>query len=384
MQESGKKFMATHRVPLCKPDIGKEELRVLAEIFEQGSVSHGPQVSELEAVFTKRIGAQHAIAVNSCTSGLFLLCSYIREHFGAGEIIVPSFTFVASANSIVCVGMTPRFVDVDWNTAEVTADLIEPAINKNTKAIMVVHYAGRPCAMTEIMDLAARHDLPVIEDSAECLGARVNGKEAGSFGWGVFSFYGTKNITTGEGGMITFNDDDLGKWLRLRVAHGVSKRSYSRYNIARRWYRNAIVAGYNFRLSNLQAAIGLVQMKKLDKMNKHRYDIAKKYYDSLSNIPGLKCAELLTDHEHSYQMYPIRVPEKVRDSMLLYLNEQGVGASVHFDPPVHWQSAYIDKRVILPVTERLARSTITLPISSVQTDAETDYVIYRIKEALNR
>ncbi len=382
MSAYGKASMATLRVPLCKPDVGPDELAAIAQVFETGALSHGSQIVEFETAFANRIGVRHAIALNSCTSGLYLLSLRIREQIGEGEIIVPSFTFVASANSIVCGGMSPRFVDVNWETAEVSANDIEPAINERTRAIMVVHYAGRPCPMVEVMELAAKHHLAVIEDSAECLGAKVAGKEAGSLGWGVFSFYSTKNVTTGEGGMITTDDDDLAAWLRLRVAHGVSKGSYSRDNVSRKWYRNAIVAGHNFRLSNFQAAMGLVQLNKLDAMNAKRYAVAEQYYAALKEMPEVECPEHLPFGAHSYQMYPIKVKEQIRDRVLIHLNECGVEASAHFDPPVHWQTAYRREGFSLPVTEKLARSTITLPISAVQTGEQTQYVIDILREAL--
>lgn len=374
--------MAKLQVPLCKPLVGEEELQAIADVFERGSLSHGPQIAEFENEFARKIGVKHAVALNSCTSGLYLVCQYIQEQHGEGEIIVPSFTFVASANAIAYAGMTPRFVDVEWDTALVTAQHIEAAINERTRAIMVVHYAGLPCKMDEIMELAARYDLPVIEDSAECLGATVAGKQAGSFGWGVFSFYATKNITTGEGGMVTSNDDDLTAWLRLRLAHGVSKGSYTRDNTLQKWYRNAIVPGQNFRLSNFQAAMGIVQLHKLDVMNAARYAVAGQYHHALQNMPGVEIPEHLPFGAHSYQMYPIKISAEKRDAVLLYLNERGVGASAHFDPPAHWQTAYARPGFDLPVTEKLARSTITLPISAVQTVEQTQYVLDILRKAL--
>jgi perosamine synthetase len=374
--------MATVRVPLCRPDVGQAELDAVAKVFSTGALSHGPAIAEFENAFARRIGVRCAVAMNSCTSALYLACLYVRERIGEGEIIVPSFTFVASANAIVCSGMSARLVDVEWETAEVSTRTIEPAINDCTRAIMVVHYAGLPCPMVEVMSLAAKYGLVVIEDSAECLGASVAGKQVGSFGWGVFSFYSTKNITTGEGGMVTTDDDELAGWLRLRLAHGVSKGSYSRDSVSRRWHRNAVVAGYNFRLSNFQAAMGLAQLNKLDEMNARRYAVAEQYYAGLKNVSGVECPEHRPPGAHSYQMYPIKVRPEVRDKALVYLNERGVEASAHFDPPIHWQSAYSQQKISLPVTERLARATITLPISAVQTREQTQYVLDNLCDAL--
>jgi perosamine synthetase len=363
------------RVPLCKPEVGEEEIDAIRAVFAEGSLSHGPKVTEFEQAFAKKIGTAHAVSMNSWTSASFLVCAYIRERFGDGEVIIPSFTFVASANTVASAGLTPVFADVDWATHEVTAATLAPVITPRTRAIMVVHYAGRPCNMPEIMALADRHNLFVIEDSAECLGAEVAGKQAGSYATGIYSFYATKNITTGEGGMVTTNDTDLAEWLRIRLGHGVKKGSYSRDGVARGWYRNAVVPGHNFRLSNFQAAMGIVQLARLDDMNRKRYEVARAYDTALRDIPGVERPELLPVSQHSYQMYAIKVAPERRDDVLLGLQAAGVGASAHFDPPVHWQTAYADANVTLPVTERLSRSTITLPISPVQTAVETEHVI---------
>jgi perosamine synthetase len=266
----------------------------------------------------------------------------------------------------------------------VTPDTLAPHINPKTRAIMPVHFAGRPCMMPAIMDLAARHGLTVIEDSAECLGASVGGRQAGGFDTGIFSFYATKNITTGEGGMVTTHDADLAEWLRVRLAHGVKKGSYTRDGVSRGWYRNAVAPGHNFRLSNFQAAMGIVQLAKLEAMNQRRHAVAALYDAGLSGVDGVERPELLPPGQHSYQMYAIKVPAAKRDRVLLALQAAGIGASAHFDPPVHWQSAYSSPAVSLPVTERLARSVITLPISSVQTTEQTGYVIDALRREMAR
>lgn len=372
------------QVPLCKPDVGEDEIQAIREVFAEGSLSHGPAVAAFETAFARYVGTPHAVAANSWTSASFLVCSYLRERFGAGEVLMPSFTFVASANTAVAAGLTPRFADVDWATQEVTPETLAPHINPRTRAIMPVHYAGRPCAMPAIMELARAHGLTVIEDSAECLGAAVGGRQAGAFDTGIFSFYATKNITTGEGGMVTTSDGELADWLRIRLAHGVKKGSYSRDGVTRGWYRNAVAPGHNFRLSNFQAAMGLVQLAKVDAMNRRRGAVAALYDRGLADLGGIERPELLPPGQHSYQMYPIRVPEQTRDALLLALQGAGVGASAHFDPPVHWQTAYATPPVSLPVTERLARSVITLPISSVQTPDQTQHVIDTLRRECTR
>jgi len=362
--------------------VGEEELAAIREVFQAGSLSHGPQVVEFEHAFARLIGVPHAVAMSSWTSAAFLVCAYLREGFGPGEIILPSYTFVASANVVACAGLTPRFADVDWASHEVTVETLEPLVNERTRGIMVVHFGGRPCDMPAISEFAARHRLPMIEDSAECLGAKVGGRQAGSYGIGIFSFYSTKNITTGEGGMVVTADGQLADWLRIRMAHGVRKGSFTRDGAAQRWFRNAVAPGHNFRLSNFQAAMGLVQLSKLQQMNSRRRAVARAYDSALRGLSGVERPDLLPDGEHSFQMYVVRVPATERDRILTRLIEDGVEASVHFDPPVHEQTAYASPAVRLPVTERLSRSAVTLPISSVQTTEQTEFVIDSFRRAM--
>lgn len=375
--------MAT-RVPLCKPEVGEEEIAAIREVFAEGSLSHGPKVTAFESAFASLIGVEHGIAMNSWTSASFLVCAYIRERFGPGEVIIPSYTFVASANTVVSGGLTPVFADVDWATHEVTVETLAPLVTPSTRAVMVVHFAGRPCNMPAIMEFARARNLFVIEDSAECLGATVAGRQAGAFATGIYSFYATKNITTGEGGMVTTDDTDLAEWLKVRMAHGIKKGSYSRDGVSQGWHRNAVTAGHNFRLSNFQAAMGLVQLQKLEGMNARRHAVATAYDAGLAGLAGLERPELLPVGEHSFQMYAIKVPAATRDRVLIALQNDGVGASAHFDPPVHWQSAYASPSVSLPVTERLAQAVITLPISSVQTPEQTQYVIDAVRREMAR
>jgi perosamine synthetase len=372
----------SNRVPLCKPDVGDAELAAVQNVFASGALSHGPHVAAFEAAFAALVGTRHAVSFNSWTSAAFLTCCYIREQFGPGEVILPSYTFVASANTIAAAGLTPRFADVEWTTHEIAAELVEPLITPRTRAVMPVHFAGRPCKMGPITALAQRHGLMVIEDSAECLGAAVDGRQAGSFGVGIFSFYSTKNITTGEGGMVTTDDAPLAEWLRVRLAHGIRKGSYSRDGRTQPWYRNAIATGHNFRLSNFQAAMGSVQLSRLAGMNARRFEVARRYDQALADIPGIERPELLDSDHHSYQMYVVKVAPSERDRMLDALRASGVEASVHFDPPVHEQTAYAVSGTSLPVTEQLARSSITLPISSVQTTAQTEAVVDAVKAAI--
>jgi perosamine synthetase len=384
MLENGEKFLG-QQVPLCSPEVGSEEIAAISRVFQTGALSHGPELIEFEKRFSQFVGVNHAVALNSWTSAAYLVFKYIFLRHGPGEVILPSYTFVASANTVVSAGLTPIFVDVDRESYEITFNTIRPAITKNTRAIMPVHFAGKPCNMPEIMKLVRGKSIYVIEDSAECLGATVGDQQAGSFDIGIFSFYSTKNMTTGEGGMVTTNNADLINWLKVHLAHGIQKNTYQNADGEKLpWHRNAVAVGHNFRLSNMQAAMGLVQLSKLEAMNKARYEIAKIYDDGLSEISEIERPNLPTLGEHSFQMYPIKVDKLNRNNILKALQSQGVGASCHFDPPVHLQTAYFDEKLSLPITEELSLSTITLPISSIQTKDQTYYVIEQLKRAISR
>lgn len=373
MLNLGKRF-SKQIIPLCKPDLGLLELREIRKNFSSGGISHGPEISKFEIEFAKLIGTKYAVSANSWTSAAYLVFKYIRETYGEGEVILPSFSFVASANVIRNAGLIPVFADIDEKSKNITVETIKRLVSKKTLAIMPVHFGGLPCDMKSICAFATKNNLLIIEDSAECIGAETNGSKAGSFGIGIFSFYATKNLTTGEGGMVTTNDKQLEEWLRLMLAHGIKKTSYFRDGISQPWFRNSLYSGHNFRLSNLQATIGLIQLKKLTQMNIRRYKVAKLYNQLLANNANIKLPILFDSIYHSYQMYVIQVPPSKRDSVVLYLRSKKIEASVHFDPPIHFQDVYKIDNLTLPVTELCSRSVISLPISSHQRKRQTIYI----------
>src|SRR3989344_6438765 len=239
--------MENSKIPLCIPDIGDEEVNSVKEVLKSGWLVHGPKTKEFEKKFAGYTGTKKAISVNSCTSALQLVIQALGLK---GEIIVPSFTFVASANAIVTAGCKPVFCDIDYDTCNIDPKKIEEKITKKTSAIMVVHYAGQSCEMDKIMEIAKKHNLVVIEDSAECIGGTFYGKKAGSFGIGCFSFFPTKNMTTGEGGMITLNDEKLAEKIKALSVHGILSTTFEREKKEKPWLRAASYAGYNYRMSD--------------------------------------------------------------------------------------------------------------------------------------
>jgi perosamine synthetase len=364
-------------IPLCKPTIGKEEIQAVSEVLSSGWLAHGEYNHKFEDSFCQYLGVSNAISMNSCTSALIAALAALDID---GEVIIPSMTWVSTANAVRIVGATPVFADVNIKTRNITAETIAAKITPRTQAVIVVHFGGQPCEMTGIMKLCKSRGLHLIEDSAETLGATWEGKQAGSFGIGCFSFFPTKNITTGEGGMLTTNEPVVAKKIKTYIAHGVSTTTFERERSEKPWIRAAEMVGYNFRLSNILAAIGFHQMAKLDKMNNQRIKIAEKYNKAILNS-GLPIMPPFVSEgaTHVYQMYTIQVPRLIRNSVVNTLKKDGIGASVHFDPPVHLQKPYLDGSIVdLPNTEILANTLITLPIYPNMPVIEVDFVIEKL------
>tara|TARA_Y100001935_G_C17292756_1_gene504392 strand:+ start:711 stop:1835 length:1125 start_codon:yes stop_codon:yes gene_type:complete len=364
-------------IKLSVPDLGKEELKNVTEVLESGWLAPGKFNNLLENQFIDLIGSKYALSMNSCASALEIA---IKAHDIKGEVIVPSFTWVASVNAIVNNGATPVFCDIDFDYRNTTADFIEPLINSKTEAVMVVHFGGQPCDMTPIYNLCQKYNLLLIEDSAETLGASVDEKQAGSFGIGCFSFFPTKNITTGEGGMFTCNDEKIFKVAKSLIGHGIGTTTLERNNKVA-WYREAISSGHNFRMSNIHAAIGHAQFNRLDEMNNNRKKSADFYNNLLSDKNrGVAIPQVGNNREHVYQMYTVTVDEKIRNEVVEQLNRKGIGASVHFDPPVHKQEyyQYIKSKTSLENTEKLSNSIITLPMYPTIKEEDMRYVVDEI------
>ncbi|MCA9061610.1 MAG: DegT/DnrJ/EryC1/StrS family aminotransferase [Planctomycetaceae bacterium] len=353
----------SHRIPLSLPDVGDEEKNAVLEVMSGTWFAHGPRNHEFEENFARYIGVKHALTMNSCTSALQLAVQGLGID---GEVIIPSFTWVATANAVICAGAQPVFADIDRRTFCMDPESAASLIGPRTQALMPVHYAGLAADMEQYRTLADRYGLALIEDSAEAIGSLYAGKKTGSFGHGCFSFFPTKNMTVGEGGMLTTNDDELARRARAMLGHGVDQTTYQREKQQNPWFRSASTIGYNFRLSNILAAIGVVQLRKLDEMNARRRRIAAFYRERLHSIEELTIQAEPANCVHVYQMFVIRVSEHLdRDEIVRELNRRGIGASVHFSPSVHQMTPYertTAQQILLPETESLADSCITLPM----------------------
>ena len=372
------------KIPLCVPFMDDAESAVVCDVLKSGWLAHGPMCKEFEEKFAKYVGVKHAITLNSCTSALQLA---IMAQGRKGEIILPTFTFVASANAVVTSGCKPVFAEVDFETRNIDPVDIEKRITKDTVGIMPVHYGGQVCKMDEIMELADKHGLFVIEDSAETIGGLYDGKVGGSFAAGCFSFYPTKNMTTGEGGILTTNDDKVKEFVSTMRGHGVSSSTWARERAEKPWIRAATMAGFNYRMCDILAAVGVVQMGKLDEMNDLRRKHAMYLNTQLAGMDGVNVPLEMPKCKHVYQMYTITLDDSVdRTKFLALLRDKGVGASVHFDPPVHLQPYYMDaygcKKGDYPVSEKLTERIVTLPMYPALGKDELDYVVSAIESAL--
>lgn len=372
-----------HRdVPLCRPQIGPAESKAVLEVLESGWLAHGPKNRELEQQFQALTGAPYAIAMNSCTSALQLA---VEARGIEGEVILPSFTFVASANAVVAAGATPVLVDIDPVTRCADPEAIAAAVTGRSEAVMVVHYGGQMADMEPIARTCERHGLALIEDSAETIGSFYRGRPQGSYGEGCFSFFPTKNVTTGEGGMLTTGDAELHRKARALIGHGIESTTLEREKAERPWLRAATFAGYNFRMSHLLATLGVVQMKRLEELNAGRRRVAARYLEELAGLDGLVLPVTADGRTHVWQMFTVMLREADRSELLRKLRSVGVGASVHFDPPVHLQPRYRDARVGpggLAHTEWVAEHIVTLPIDPALSDADVEHVVAALRWAL--
>ncbi|MFH1138373.1 MAG: DegT/DnrJ/EryC1/StrS family aminotransferase [Pseudomonadota bacterium] len=370
-------------IPLCIPDISRDEEEAVIEVLRSHWLIQGPKNREFEEMFARFIGTRRAISSNSGTSALFLALLALGIK---GEVILPSFTFVASANAVLAAGARPVFADIDYPTLNLDPADVEARITPRTEAVMVVHFGGQPADMDEYTRLADRYGLALIEDSAETIGGEYRGRKAGSFGIGCFSFQPTKNITTGEGGMTTTNDPWLADRIATLLGHGLAVSAEARAASPTPWSRSASLVGFNMRLTNFQAALGIVQMKKLDRMNRARQAHAAGLLGRLAGFPGLDLPVVRPDRTHVWQMFTVKVRDDLdRDRFTRFLRDRGVGASVHFQPPVHLQEYYLANgygQKDLPRTERAAKNIVTLPMYPGLTESDLDYLAETAGQAL--
>jgi len=368
-------------IPLFNLNFDEAEEQAVIEVLKSRWISTGPKCEELESMFINMFGAKHAVALSNCTDALHLAC-HVLDIGKGDEVICPSLTFAASANCIRYVGATPVFCDV-CSTDDMNIDPIEieKAITPKTKAIIVVHFAGYPCDMDAIMEIAGKHNLKVIEDACHGPLSEYKGKKLGAIGdIGCFSFFSNKNISTGEGGMIITNDSTLHQRIRLLRSHGMTTLSYQRAQGHATSYDIADL-GYNFRLDDIRAGIGVVQLKKLLPDLQKRMEVRKWYLEGLENIPNIVVP--FTDNQEFVTNYimPIILKNSTsekRDSVRNQLHEKGIQTSVHY-PAIHRFSIYKEFTKSLPITEYITDNEITLPMYGSLTKENVRFICETIK-----
>jgi perosamine synthetase len=359
-------------IPLASQDISDLEIKVVNDILRSDRLSLGPQIVEFEQAVCDYVGCKYAAGMSSGTSALHV--AMIAAGIGEGdEVITTSFSFISSSNVILYVGAKPVFVDIDPETWEIDPAKIEAAITPRTKAIIPVHVFGQPAQMKPIMEIAKKHNLKVIEDSCEAIGAKIDGQKVGTIGLcGAFAFYPNKQITTGEGGMLITNDPEMARLAR-------SLRNQGRGEGAT-WLAHERL-GYNYRMSEINAALGWAQVQRIDEFLAKRAQVAKWYTDRLKGNPNLILQKIEPNVEMSWFVYVVRLTDafttQQRDTLLKLLTENGVGCNAYF-APIHLQQFYREqlghREGELPITEKVGARSFAIPFSTKMNESQVDYV----------
>ncbi len=345
------------KIPIAKVIITEDEIKAVEEVLRSGMLRQGEKVEEFERLFSEKVGAKFAIAVSSGTAALHIAYLAILEK--CSEVLVPAFTHISTASMVCFSGCKPVFCDIDPRTFTIDIEDVKEKITSKTSAIAPVHLFGNACDVDGLIEIAEDHQLNIIWDAAQALGTEYNGRDVGSFDDVVcYSFYPTKNITTGEGGMIATNDPELNRKCRLLREHGQESKYYH------------TMLGFNYRMTDVEAAIGIEQLKKLDEFLERRIKNAEFFTKHLSKIKGLQTPYVKNGVKHTYNQYSILVDEKgfgmSRDELVKLLKENGIGVAVHYPRPLHLQPIFMEmfgaKEGDLPVSEEISRRILSLPV----------------------
>ncbi|SFM94094.1 DegT/DnrJ/EryC1/StrS family aminotransferase [Thermodesulforhabdus norvegica] len=371
------------------PCLGEEEISEVVDSMKKRWIGTGPKVGMFEEEFRLLKGRKHAIAVNSCTAALHLAILALGIRPG-DEVITTPMTFCATVNAIIHAGGVPVLADCKKDTMNIDPEEIEKKISARTKALLIVHFAGRPCEMDAIMELAHSYDLHVIEDCAHAIETEYHGRQAGCFGTiGCFSFYVTKNITTGEGGMVITDDDRVAERIKMLALHGMSKDAWRRFSDTGYRHYEVIHAGFKYNMTDMQAAIGLHQLKKLEQFRKRREEIWKFYNEAFKDLPVFLPPDPEPDTVHAYHLYTPLIDVdrlgKSRDWVLDAMTRENIGVGVHY-LPIHYHPYYRKALNVkpgdFPAAEWIGDRTISLPLSGCLTDEEVEDVVRAFRKVL--
>ena len=375
------------KVPLADIDFGIEEEEAVLRVVRSRWLSMGEETQSFEKEFVEFSGAKHALAVTNATAALHMACMAVN--LGPGdEVIVPSLTFVATANAVRYTGATPVFADVeseDWLT--ISPASIEKCITEKTRAILIVHYAGYPCDMSAIQAIAKKHNLAILEDSAHTIGSYLDGRHLGTFGEvGCFSFFSNKNMTTGEGGMVTTNDDAIAEKLRVLRSHGMTSLTWDRHK-GHAWSYDVVDLGYNYRIDELRSAVGRAQLKKIRRFNQRRAELTRLYRDLLSELaPEVRVPFNEERGVSCHHIMPVLLPKGTnRVAFMEAMKGEGVQTSIHY-PPIHHFKNYEGQkdflRTDLTVTEDVCGREVTLPLYPLLKDEDVRVVAESVRKSL--
>ena len=355
------------KINIASPDVGEEEIEAVARVMRTGILAQGPEVFEFEKEFAEYCGTKHAIAVSNGSTALLVALEALKNQqgFKTGEVITTPFTFLASSSSIMLAGLTPVFVDIDPDTFNMDVSKIEEAITGSTVAIMPVQLYGQTCEMNKVLEIAEKYNLKVIEDCAQAHGAKYHGKTAGSIGdLGCFSFYPTKNMTTGEGGMVTTNNSQLAEKCRLIRAHGMSSPYQYDY------------LGFNHRMTSMGAAIGRVQLKKLPEWTRRRQENAQ-FYDQ--NLKGVQTPVVESPfHEHVYHQYTIKCADP--EGLRIHLASKDIGSGVYYPAMLYDFDIMKEYERYCPIGEEVCKKVLSLPVHSKLTQEDLQEVVTAVNE----
>lgn len=376
-------------LPFCQADIGEDEIAEVVDTIRSGWLTTGPKTRRFEEQFRDYVGSKFAVAVSSCTAGLHLML--MAAGIGEGdEVITTPLTFCATVNVILHQRAKPVLADICLDDYNIDPEQVERKITPRTKAILAVHYAGQPCRMDQLFDIARRHNLLLLEDAAHASGAQYRGRPVGSLGDATaFSFYVIKNMTTGEGGMVTTDNPELEDKVRLLRLHGMSHDAWKRYDAKGSWYYEVLAAGLNYKMTDVQAALGLHQLRRLDGFIERRAQIVADYNRRLAHLPELTLPTAREEVRHAWHLYPIWLHNEQlsigRDQFIEELKERGIGTSVHFIPiPYHpfYQQTLGVGQGDFPKTDRLFAGILSLPLFPRMTDADVARVGDAVEEII--
>ncbi len=371
-------------IPYGKQLIEEDDINAVCEVLKSDFLTTGPMVETFEKEFAKYVGSKYAVAVNSGTAALHISCLAAGISQG-DQVITSSITFAASSNSVLYCGGEPIFSDIDLETLNIDTKDIEQKITKKTKAIIPVHMTGNPCEMGEITRIARKNDLIVIEDASHALGAEYKGQKIGSISdMTVFSFHPVKHITTGEGGMVTTNDEELYNKLKLFRTHGITRDSGLMSKSDGQWYYEQLELGYNYRISDIQCALGLSQLKKIDRFVNRRREIASIYYEAFGNNHNLILPKEMNDSKNSYHLYVLQLKNHNRKEVFDKLRNVGLGVNVHYVPvykhPYYQKNGYMGIECVN--SECYYERAISIPIYPLMNNEEVNYVVEKINEII--